>query len=120
MMTLDDGATDRQSDPHTASLRCVKRFEESVHIFPGEPYADVLHGQAHVVLSFSFGSDHQPPRTIIDTIHCLCGIQKQVQNDLLKLDPIACHSGESVGKLRPQRHPASLKFTSPPRTHCLV
>src|SRR5437016_4195765 len=31
MMRLDDGATDRQANPHTAGLGRVERFEEFIH-----------------------------------------------------------------------------------------
>ena len=48
-MTLDNGATDRQSDTHPANLRCVERFEESVRAFRVEPYARILHREAHTI-----------------------------------------------------------------------
>ncbi|MGB8918760.1 MAG: hypothetical protein WCC89_18040 [Candidatus Sulfotelmatobacter sp.] len=34
MMTLDDGATDGESDAHTVIFRGVERFEESVRSLP--------------------------------------------------------------------------------------
>ena len=58
-----------------------------------------------------FGSDHQLPRTIVDGAHRIRGVQKQVQDDLLKLDTIARDRRKIVGKFRPQNHPVSLKFT---------
>src|SRR5580765_8555801 len=111
MMTLDDRATDEKADPHTATLRCVERLEELVHIVRFQTDARILHGQARTIVFVPFGSDHQLPRTIVDSVHGVRGVPEQVEDDLLKLDTIACDSREAVGKVRAQNHPASLEFT---------
>src|SRR5437879_12201989 len=59
MMRLDDGATDRQANPHTAGLGRVERFEKFVHHVVVETLPRVLHGEAHPVAGVALGSDHQ-------------------------------------------------------------
>ena len=68
-MRLDDGATDRQANPHTAGLGRVERFEEFIHRVGVETLPRVLHGEAHPVACVALGSDHQLPRAIINCDH---------------------------------------------------
>jgi hypothetical protein len=95
-MTLDNRATDGQTDPHTAALGCVERFEESAHVMRVEPHTCILHGEAHTVVFVALGFDHQVPWPILDTAHRVRGVQEQVQNHLLKLDTVARDRREVV------------------------
>src|SRR5580704_13902240 len=110
MMTLDDGSTDGKADPHTATLSGIECFEESARSLRFETHPRILHGLAHTIIFVSFSSDHQLPRTIVDAAHRVQGVPEQVQDDLLKLDTIACDAWEVVGKLPSQNHPASLQL----------
>jgi hypothetical protein len=65
----------------------------------------------------AFGSDDQLPRTIVYVPHRVGGIQKQIQHDLLKLDPITRDRWKVFGKFDPRNHLTSLKFTSRQRNH---
>src|SRR5260221_12590861 len=100
MMTLDNGAADGEADPHTATLSCVERIEKSVETLRIDTHSRILHGQADTIVFASFGSDHQLPRSIVDAAHRVCGVQEQVQDDLLKLDTIACDGRRAVAELR--------------------
>src|SRR3984893_14863717 len=111
MMTLDNGSTDRKADPHTATLGGIERFEESAQSLRFETNPRISHGQAHTIVFVPFSPDQQLPRTIIDAAHRVGSVPKQVQDDLLKLDTIACDGRELVGKFRPQNHSAPLEFT---------
>src|SRR3984893_15725201 len=110
MMTLDNGSTDGKADSHTATLSGIERLEEPARSLRLETRPRILHGQAHTIILVSFGSDHQLPRTIVDAAHRVQGVPEQVQDDLLKLDTIACDRRKAVGKFRSQHHPASLEL----------
>jgi hypothetical protein len=69
MVTLDDGATHGQANPHTAVFGGIERFEESARGLRVETHPRILHDQAHTIVFVSFGSDHQLPRTIVDAAH---------------------------------------------------
>ena len=56
-MTLDNGATHRQSDSHPASLGCVERVKEFVEALSIYTYARILHCEAHMVVVVTFTSD---------------------------------------------------------------
>src|SRR5437879_3551601 len=89
MMTLDDGATDGQANPHTVAFSRVERIEELVHRLRFQTRPRVLHSQTNAIAFVSFGSDHQLPWTVLDVAHRVRGVQEQVQHHLLKLDTIA-------------------------------
>src|ERR1700693_1996543 len=108
-MTLDNGATDGESNSHAVILGGVKRFEKSVGSVRGKSNSRILHRQTYTIVFVCFGSDKQFPRTIRDGAHRLRGVQNEVQDDLLKLHTIACDQGKVLGKFKPQNHPASLK-----------
>ena len=48
-MALDNRATDRQADPHPATLRGVERFEKLVHAIRPEAHAGILYGQPYAI-----------------------------------------------------------------------
>src|SRR5713226_5376514 len=110
-MTLDNGATDAQSDSHTVILSCVERFEEPVGGLRIETDPHIFHAEEHPIAFASFGRDQQLPRAIMNGIHRIRSIPEEVQNYLLKLDSVTCDKREIVGKLRSQNHPVSLKLT---------
>src|SRR6266446_3433522 len=110
-MTLDNGATDAQSDSHTVILSCVERFEEPVGSLRIETDPRIFHAEEHPIAFVSFGPDQQVPRAIIDSIHRIRRIPDEVQDYLLKLDSVTCDKREVVGKLTSQNHPVSLKLT---------
>src|SRR6266446_6996228 len=109
-MTLDNGATDAQSDSHTVILSCVERFEEPVGSLRIETNPRIFHAEEHPI-TFAFGLDQQLPGAIMDGIHRIRSIPEEVQNYLLQLHAVTCDKREVVGKLRSQNHPVSLKLT---------
>src|ERR1700761_7924096 len=110
MMALDDGATDRQANPHTATLRRVKRIEKFLHTLRFETRTGVPHRQAYAVVLVPFGSDQQLSRSIVDVAHRVCGVQEQVQDDLLKLNTIAGDRRKVARKFLSQDDLAPLQF----------
>src|SRR5260221_12438321 len=89
MMTLNNGATDGQTDPHTVTLCRVERIKEAIDALRVEPHPYILHTQAHALAFVSFGPDHQLPRTIINPPPSFPGVHNEVQNYLLQLAAIA-------------------------------
>src|SRR6266436_3083110 len=110
MMTLNNGATDGQTDPHTVTLCRVERIKEAIDALRLEPHPYILHTQAHALAFVSFGPDYQLPWTIINAPHSLQGVHKQVQYYLLQLDAIARDRREVVGKVHPHSDSLSLNF----------
>ena len=72
----------------------MERFEELLGAFGFETDAGIPHRESHVIVFCSFSFNHQVPRSIVDAAHRLCGIEEQIQNDLLELDPIAGDGGD--------------------------
>src|SRR5271166_5430765 len=85
MMTLDNGATDGESDSHTVILGGVERLEEPVDCLRGKSDSRILHHQTHMTVFVFFGSNQQLPRTIVNCTHRVASISEQVQDDLLQL-----------------------------------
>src|SRR5271163_3491006 len=98
MMTLDNGAANRESDTHTVILGGVERLEEFVGSLRGKSDSRILHRQKHMIIWVSFGSDQQLPRTIVNRTHCVGCIPDEVQDDLLQLHTIAGDEREPGGK----------------------
>ena len=97
MMSLDDRAANRQPNAHTAALGCVEGIKEPFHVLVIETHTGIPHGQAHKVAVFSFCSDQQVSRSVVNTNHRLGRIAEQVQDDLLELDTIACYGWKVLG-----------------------
>src|SRR5258708_33239205 len=112
MMTLNNGTTDGQADPHTVTLCRVERIKESINALRVEPHPYILHSQAHTLTFVSFGPDHQLPWTIINAPHRFQGVHKQVQHYLLQLDAIARDRREGFGNVHPHSDSRSLDFIS--------
>ena len=54
MMTLNNGATDGESDSHTVILGGVERFEKSVRSLRGKSNSRIFHRQTHMIVFVFF------------------------------------------------------------------
>src|SRR6266853_3399829 len=97
-MTLDNGATDGESDSHTVILSCVERFEEPVGSLRIETDPRIFHAEEHPIAFVSFGRDQQLPRAIMDGIHRIRSIPKEVQNYLWQRNAGTVNKREVAGK----------------------
>jgi len=61
----------------------MKRLEQFVGALRLETGAHILHEEDHTIGSIEPGSYDQLSGTIIDRTHRVCGVQKQIQDDLL-------------------------------------
>src|SRR5918993_514529 len=123
MMSLDNGATDRQADAHAVSFCCIKCVEKLVRALSVDSHAGVPNAHTHAIAILPFCSDHQPPRSILHVNHRVRGVAEQIQDDLLELNTIAGYVREAVSELRLKHDPVSLKVTSRQRydlLKCLV
>jgi hypothetical protein len=105
------GAADEQANAHPVALRRVERIEQPPDRFRFETYPGIPHRQAYAIVLVPLRSDHQSSRAIFDTVHPVCGIPEQVQDDLLKLNAIAVDGREVVGKFLSPHDPACQEFT---------
>lgn len=110
-MTLDNGLADRQSDSHSVILRCIEAFEKPVRGLWFEADSHIFHADAYSISPISIGCDDQVSGTIVDCAHRIGTIPKQVQDNLLKLDAIACDARKVVSQFCAHNHPVSLKST---------
>src|SRR5580698_7420119 len=110
MMALDYRTTDGKPDSHAIVLGCIKSLKKSVQTLRIKADASVLYGELHLIVCAAFCSDPQLPWTIIDCAHGVRGVLEEIQDHLLKLDPVPCHHREVVCEFRPENHPVSLKF----------
>ena len=111
MMPLDNGAADRQADAHAIVLCRVESVEQPVGVLRREAHPRVLHQNAYVVAVILLSPDQQSPWSIINTTHRVRGILEEIQDHLLKLDPITHDRREYTGKLRFQYHSIPMKVT---------
>src|SRR5882724_3073852 len=111
MMALDYGTTDGKSDSHAVVLGCIKSLKKSVHSLGINADARILYGEPHLIVCASFRSDLQLPWTIVHGAHGVRGVLEQIQDHLLKLEPVPGHHREIFCEFRPENHPVSLKFT---------
>src|ERR1700723_1750767 len=98
MMTLNNGTADEQAHPHSLTPGRIESVEELLHVLQCNAHARILYGQAHAIVFVSFGSDEQLPWTGINAAHRVRGIAKQVEDDLLQLNSIACDRREIDSK----------------------
>src|SRR5438876_3920089 len=82
MMSLDDGAADREPDTHAVAFRGVEGVKQLVHAPGIDAHADIPHAHTHTIAVLPFASDQQLPRAIVDTHHRVGGVAEQVQDDL--------------------------------------
>src|SRR3954468_11723690 len=110
VMLLDDRAADRQPDAHAVALRRVKGVKQSVHALAIDAHAGVAHAHAHMIGVLALGDDTQAPLAIVHVAHRVAGVPQQVENDLLKLDPVASEGREILSEFRLQSDAVSLKI----------
>jgi len=69
MMSLDNGATDRQSYSHSVGFRRIKSFEEPVRGLRFETDSRIFHAKAYPIPLIPFGSYDQFSRAIVNCFH---------------------------------------------------
>ena len=100
VVSLDDGAADKQPDAHAVALRRVEGIEQAIRALAVEARASIPNSHADTIAVLSFGLNQQLPRAIVHVGHRVRGVAKQIQDDLLELNAIAGDGRQIVGKLR--------------------
>src|SRR5262249_23184885 len=111
VMSLDDRPADRQAHPHSVRLGREKRIEDALDVLRIDPGAGILHRYQHPFLGTGFGFHPQKPLTRRRRRHRVYGIDRQIQDDLLQLDPIAEDPRELACKLAVNRDALLLQLT---------
>src|ERR1700754_5223358 len=91
-MCLDDRSTNRKPQPHPSRFGSKKRFEDSFRVLYLKPMTSVTHRNHNRSGSISSGGNLQLAGVL--AAHCISGIQNQIQNYLLQLNPISQDWGQ--------------------------
>ena len=90
-MGLDDRAADRQSHAHAARLGGEEGPEQTVRVLRVDAGSGVDDLDRHLIGLNRLRSDQQLALPLGDRRHGLNGVDRQIDDDLLELDPIADH-----------------------------
>ena len=110
VMSIDDGAADVQAYTHSVAFGGVEGVKQLVHALGLEPAAGISDGHAHAITGLPGALDEQVPRPVVHVGHRVDGVTKQVENDLLQLDPVAGNGRKISGEFRLQRDAVALEL----------
>src|SRR6266446_6207256 len=102
-MSFDDRTTDRQPHPQTAALGRIEGLKEVLVICWRQSRPRILHSDEHAVLPVLSRANQQPSRSLADAAHCFNGVDDQVEDHLLQLDPISLNERQALRELRLRR-----------------
>ena len=97
-MAVDDGPADRQPHAHAAGLRRVEGFENPLEVLRIDARSGIAHGDADPARLELLGADRQLARSLLHGAHGLDGVQDQVHDHLLQLNPIALDRNQAFGR----------------------
>ena len=86
---LDNRAADRQPHAHALRLGCIEGGEEMVETLRIQPRARISHCDQHALRFIFPRADQQLSRPLADSTHGFDGVDDQIENHLLQLDPIS-------------------------------
>src|SRR5215475_7991761 len=102
-VTFDDELADEQSHPHAGRLGRVEWVENTSNIFRAYAWSRVSYGDGDVGRPVHRSADRHFARTLCALSQCLDGVDNQIQNHLLQLNPISFDERQSLCKLRMHR-----------------
>jgi hypothetical protein len=82
-MGFDNRAADREAHAHAVGLRRIEWCKETRQSFRAQPGAGVSHPEAHRVRFRLAGSDEHLSGAVGNPIHCLDGVENEIEDDLL-------------------------------------
>ena len=94
-MSIDDGPAYRQ--PHSCSIGLggVESVEDALQLRPIDARSGIAHGHENACVVL-LSADQQLPWTRLNRAHCFNRVEDQVQQDLLKLNPISVDGGRPL------------------------
>src|SRR6266481_6064044 len=107
---FDDRTADGQAQAHALGLGGVERLEQAVQTLRIHSRTAIPQTDEYAVRSISARADQQLPRPLADAAHRLDGVDDQVENHLLQLDPICSNDWQALRELRPHRDAALQNF----------
>jgi hypothetical protein len=101
---FDDRAADHWSHSHAVGLCRVEWFKETRKRFRAYPRAGVLNTNAQIVqFGLTCGDEHLS--SALTCAHCLQGVENEIKDDLLKLDPITFNDRQAFREFGRHRDP---------------
>src|SRR5438552_11585982 len=97
-MRIDDGAADGKAKPHSLLFRGEETVEDLFSFSRRNAAATIRDGYPHCAL-LRFRSDEQLALRRIVIGHRFAGIQRQVKQDLLKLDSVTGNWWQILGEV---------------------
>src|SRR5216683_4547044 len=95
---VNDGAADGKAKPHSLLFRGEETLEDLFHFFLRNAAATIGDGYPHCAV-LQFRSDEQLALRRIAIGYRFAGIQHQVKQYLLKLDPVAGDCGQILREI---------------------
>src|SRR6185437_3560870 len=92
---FDNRAADCQSQSHAVGLCRVEWFKKMREGLRAQPRASVLYPNAQIVQFGLTCGDQHLSNALTFCGHCLQGVENEVKDDLLKVDPITCNDRQS-------------------------
>jgi hypothetical protein len=111
LVSLNNGFAHGEPDSHSVDLGRVERLEDPFRSLRRNTDARIFHAEPDLILPVRLSSDDQLSWAIVNCSHCIGTVSKQVQDDLLKLDPVSDNRREVIRKLMQEDHAASLEVT---------
>lgn len=96
-MDLDDRAAYRQAHAHAIRLRCEEGVEQLTDVLRADADAGIVDLNQYLIEIVLPRTDQKLAGSIVDRGHGLNSVYEQVQDHLLKLDPIAEYGGQRRG-----------------------
>src|SRR5438067_5091414 len=109
-MRLDYRAADRQPHANPIGLGRIEGLEQSIEFRRINSWAGILHFDKHGIWIVLARGNRQLTRSASDTAHRLDGIDEQIHDHLLQLDPIRRNQSQVVRKPRLQLNAILLHF----------
>ena len=101
-MCVNDGAADGKAKPHSLLFRGEETLKDLFYFFLRNAAATIGDGYLHCAV-LQLRSDEQLAFRRSAIGHRFAGIQHQVKQDLLKLDPVADDCGQILREISIQR-----------------
>lgn len=103
-MRFNDRTANRQAHPQAAGLGRVEGLEGEFGRRRWQTRTRILHQDERSTGFGLAGGDQQLSRPLRHPAHCFDGIDYQVQDDLLQLDPICSNERQAIRKSRLHRN----------------
>src|SRR5277367_6443733 len=103
-MSFDDRTADRKAHSQAAGLCRVEGLEEALETRWSQSRTRILHRNEHAVRLGFPGAYQQFTRPLPGAAHCFDGVDDQVKDHLLQLNPVSFNERQALCELRLHRN----------------